>query len=212
VLRVVSLALVVALVASGVALAARGDPKERFTPADQARARAMLLRAADVSPAYAARPGTRASADYCPALDESDLTLTGKGDSPNFTAATEYVTSSSSVYAARSDSDASWARGTSRAGEQCLREAMRAALRGTVVRLVSFKRVPFPKRGARSVAYRALATIEGVRVYVDVVAMQVSRAQASVVYVSALIPAPQGELRRLTNIVAKRAAKAMAGG
>jgi hypothetical protein len=49
-------------------------------------------------------------------------------------------------------------------------------------------------------------------VYVDLVAMQVGRAQAGVVYVSALAPAPQGELRRLTNLVAKRAAKAMAEG
>jgi len=211
VVRVLSLALVVALLATGVASADRGDPQERFTPSDQARARAMLIRGSDLSPAYAARPAARASADYCAALDESDLTLTGRGNSPNFTAATEYLTSSSSVYATRSDSDASWVRGTSKAGEQCLRQAVRAALQGTVVRLVSFKRVPFPKRGARSVAYRALATIEGVRVYMDVVAMQVSRAQASVFYVSALVPAPAAELRRLSAVVAKRAANAMRG-
>ncbi len=211
-LRVVSLALVVALLATGVALAARGDPKERFTAADQARARAMLLRAADFNPAFVARPSTQNDGDfYCSALDESALTLTGRGNSPSFAAGTEYVTSTASVYASRSDSNASWSRGTSKAGERCLRLGLRRELQGTVVQLTSFGRIAFPKRGARSVAYRALATVQGVRVYVDLVAMQVGRAQAGVVYVSALTPAPPGELRRLTNVVAGRAAKAMGG-
>ena len=84
-------------------------------------------------------------------------------------------------------------------------------LDATRIRLVSFARIPFPKRGARSVAYRAVAAAQGVRVYVDLVAMQVGRAEAGVIYVSALTPAPAAELRRLTNVVAKRAAKAMRG-
>jgi hypothetical protein len=51
--------------------------------------------------------------------------------------------------------------------------------------------------------------VQGVRVYVDLVAMQVSRAQTGVVYVSALVPPPGDELRRLTGLVAKRAERAM---
>jgi hypothetical protein len=46
--RIVTLRLAVVLVATGSALAARGDPQKRITPADQARAKAMLLRAADL--------------------------------------------------------------------------------------------------------------------------------------------------------------------
>ena len=211
-LRVVSIALVVGLLATGVALAARGDPKERFTPADQARARLMLLRPADFNPAFVARPVEQNDGDsYCSPLDEADLTLTGRAYSPGFAAGTEHVTSTASVYATRSDANASWTRGTSKAGEQCQRLGLRQLLQGTVVRLASFGRIAFPKRGARSVAYRAVATVQGVRVYVDLVAMQVGRAQAGVVYVSALTPPPQGELRRLTNLVAKRAGKAMTG-
>jgi hypothetical protein len=208
--RVVCLSLVLALVAAGAALAGRGDPKERLTPADQARARAMLLRAADFNPAFVARANTSGSGDfYCSALDESDLTVTGRGDSPSFTAGTEYVTSTASVYATLSDANASWKRGTSRSGEQCLRIGLRRELQGTAVRLASFRRMSFPPRGTRSVAYRAVATVQGVRVFVDVVAMQVSRGQAGVVYVSALTPAPSDELRRLTALVATRAEKAM---
>ena len=171
----------------------------------------MLLRATDFNPAFVARPTEQNDgSSYCSSLDEADLTLTGRANSPGFAAGTENVTSTASVYATRSDSNASWARGTSKAGEQCLRLGLRRQLEGTVVRLVSFARIAFPKRGARSVAYRALASVQGVRVYVDLVAMQVGRAQAGVVYVSALAPAPARELRRLTNLVAKRAAKAMA--
>lgn len=210
--RIVSLVLAVALVATGAALAARGDPKERFTPADQARARAMLLRAADFNPAFVARPSSQSNGDfYCATLDESDLTLSGRGTSPSFTAGTEYVTSTTSVYATRSDANASWERGTSKAGETCLRLGLRRALQGSVVRLASFGRIAFPLRGTRSIAYRAVATVQGVRVYVDLVAMQVGRAEAGVIYVSALTPPPGAELRRLTNVVAKRAAMAMRG-
>ena len=73
----------------------------------------------------------------------------------------------------------------------------------------SFRRMAFPSRGTHSVAYRAVATVQGVRVYVDLVAMQVSRAQTGVVYVSALVPPPGDELRRLTGLVAARAERAM---
>ena len=208
--RVLSVGLLLALIAAGTALADRGDPKERFTSADQARARAMLLRAADFNAAFVAHPNAGNGGDfYCSALDESDLTLTGRGDSPIFTAGPEYVTSTASVYATRSDANAYWARGTSKAGEQCLRIGLRTALPGTAVRLASLRRIAFPPRGTRSVAYRAVATVQGVRVFLDFVALQVSRAQAAVVYVSALAPPPGDELRRLTGLVAKRAERAM---
>lgn len=210
-LRVVSIALVVAFAATSVALAGRGDPKTRFTPAGQARARAMVLRRSDFDAAFVARRSSQNGGDFhCSALDASDLTLTGRATSPSFAAGTVFVVSTASVYASRSDSNASWTRGTSKAGEECLRRGLGGELQGTV-ELVSFRRMPFPKRGTRSVAYRVLATVQTARVYIDLVVMQVSRAQASVVYLSALTPPPAGELRRLTAIVAKRAAKAMGG-
>jgi hypothetical protein len=211
-LVVVTLVTLVTLVLVGAALAGHGDPRERFTAADQARAKAMVLRPGDLNAAYVAHPASSGgSGFYCAALDESDLTLTGRSNSPSFTATGEYISSTASVYATRSDSNASWTRGTSPAGEKCVRAGLRAALQGGVVRLVSFKRVAFPKRGTRSVAYRAVATFQGVRVFIDFVAMQVVRAQISVVYVNALAPPPQSEVRRLTGAVATRAQKAMRG-
>lgn len=209
---VLTVVLALALAVAGTALAARGDPEKQIRPADQTRARAMLLRASDFNPAFTARPSSSVSGDfYCAALDESDLTLTGEARSQNFTATTEYVTSTAYVYMSRSDSNASWTRGTSPAGEQCLRAGLRGQFQGTGVRLVSFKKLSFPKRGQRSTAFRAIATQKGLRVYLDLVAVQVFRAQAAVIYVSALSPPPQGELRRLTGLVARRAEKAMRG-
>lgn len=211
--KLASVVLVLALVVTATALAGRGDPKERFTPADQARARAIVLHAGDLNPAYAAHPALSSggSGFYCAALDESDLTLTGRSNSPTFTATGEFISSTASLYATRSDSNASWARGTSAAGEKCLRAGLRADLQGAAVRLVSFKRIVFPSRGSRSVAYQAVANVQGIRVFVDLVAMQVVRAQLAVMYINALAPPAQSEVRRLTALVATRAQKAMRG-
>jgi hypothetical protein len=210
--KLAALVVFFTLAITATAIAGRGDPKERFTPRDQARAKAMLIRPSDFSPVYTAQPAPNSTGGfYCAALDESDLTLTGRGNSPSFTTTGELVRSTATVYATRADANASWKRGVSPAGEQCLRASLRADLRSSAVRLVSFKRVPFPTRGTRSAAYRAVATIQGIRVYVDVVAMQVSRSEAAVLYVNALAPPPQDELRRLTGLVATRAQKAMRG-
>ena len=202
-----------ALVGASAAVAARGDPQKRITPADQARAKSMLLRPADFNAAYTALPTSGGSRGdyYCAALDESDLTLTGQAQSPNFTTTGEYVASTASVYRSRSDATTSWKRGTSAVGQQCLRAGVRAELRSSATRLVSFGRIAFPRRGDRSVAYRATASQQGIRIYVDVVAIQLSRSQAAVIYISALAPPPSGELRRLTALVANRAAAAMRG-
>jgi hypothetical protein len=204
--------VVLALIVNATALASRGDPKERFTPADQARAKAMVLRVGDLNAAYAVHPAPVSSGGVsCSALDESDLTLTGRGSSPIFTTAGEFVRSTAAVYATRADADQSWRRTVSPGGERCQRTELRAELQNSTMRLVSLKRVPFPSRGTRSVAYRAVATLQGVRFYVDVVAMQVGRAEAGLIYVNALAPPPQTEVRRLTALVATRAQKAMRG-
>jgi hypothetical protein len=210
--KLAAVALVLALVVTATALAGRGDPKERFTPADQARARAMVLRVGDLNPAYAVHPApVSTGGSYCAALDESDLTLTGLGSSPIFTSTGEFVRSTTAVYATRADANESWRRAMSPAGEQCQRTQLRTELQSSTMRLVSLKRIPFPSRGTRSVAYRAVATLQGVHFYVDVVSMQVSRAEAGLIYVNALAPPPQSEVKRLTGLIATRAQKAMRG-
>ena len=206
------LALLVGLIGSGAALAGRGDPQERITPADQARARSILVRAADMNAAFTAIPtADNRNELYCAALDESDLTVTGRASSPSFTAAAEFVASRAYVYESRADASASWRRGTSTAGQSCLRQAMRTELRGTAVRLVSFEKIAFPKVAGRSVAYRIVASREGIRLYLDLIALQQGRAQVSIVYGTALTPPPTSEEVRLAKVVAQRMARAMRG-
>jgi hypothetical protein len=213
--RFVAVALLVALVGAGSALAARGDPQKRFTPADQARARAMLLRASDL-PGFRAGPNTGETDSYCKALDESDLTLTGEAAGRQFGLGVVFAASAAQVYESAADANASWRRNTSAAGEKCGREILRTEYAKQGVRLLSLRRLPFPSIAPRTIAYRArflASTPQGqVPLTLDLVGLMHSRAQATVVLGSAVVaPDRQAELR-LTRIVAQRMASAMRRG
>jgi hypothetical protein len=210
--RLAASLLALALVVSGASLAARGDPKKRITSTDQARAKAMVLREGDFSAAFTAGRASTGSDFYCAALDESDLTLTGEAESPSFGGGVEFVASTSYVYASRANANASWRRGTSAAGRQCLRRGLQSEIHGTSVRLVSFRKLRFPTFAQRSVLYRVVGEQQqGVRIYLDLIALQHSRAQVAIVYGSGLTPPPATEERRLAKVTAARMATAMGG-
>ena len=210
--RLLCFVLLLALVGTGAALAARGDPQKKITAADQARAKAMLLRKADFSPVFKATPASGDEGDfYCKALDESDLTLTGEAESPTFQGGVEFVSSLSQVYESLADSSTSWRRGTSAAGDKCVRDEFRRQFQKEGIRLESFRRMAFPRFAERSIAYRFVASSQGVRVFFDVVVLQQSRGQAALLLGSALAPMPKAEEVRLTRVVAGRMAKAMRG-
>ena len=208
-------ALAVALVATGSALAARGDPQKRITPADQARAKAMLIRAADL-PGYQVGPPQGDSGDfYCAALDASDLTLTGDAVGRRFAVGLMIAASASEVYESRADASAAWRRATGPAGLQCARSLLRRQLAQQGARLISLRTIPFPRLSDRTVAYRA--TITGltpqgeVTAYVDVIALMRSRAHTTITVGSALTTPPRSEELHLARTVAKRMASAMRG-
>lgn len=208
--RALALVVALALLGAGSALAARGDPQERFTAADQARAKAMLLKGADLGPTFRPTPPARADSDfYCRALDESDLTITGKAESRRFTGGTAFVTSTAYVYESVADANASWGRGTSAAGQRCLRDGLRQELQGGAVELRSFRKIAFPRVGRRSLLYRAVATQQGIPIYLDLLAIQHGRAQAAVVLGSGAVPPPRSVELELGRLVARRMAKAM---
>jgi hypothetical protein len=208
----VALLLAGMLVVSGAALAGRGDPQKRIVRADQARAKAMLLRRADFGLAYKTAPPSGQETDfYCKALDESDLTITGEAESPSFQGGVEFSSSVSQVYESRADSNTSWRRGTSAAGDACVRDEFRRQFQKDGVRLESFRRIAFPPFAERSVAYRLVASSQDVRVFLDVVALKQGRAQVALLLGSALTPMPKDEEVRLARIVAGRMAKAMRG-
>jgi hypothetical protein len=209
------LACLLALVVTGSALADHLDPQERIRAADQARAKAMLLRQSDL-PGFQRQPSSGSDPHLtCPALDESDLTVTGDAEAPNWALSVVYVTSSTTVYATQADAATSWSRGTSGAGTRCLRQELGREFARQGARVVSLRRVSFPVVAQRSAAYRL--TLEGsaqgqtVRAFVDFVLLRHGRALAGLVMGSALVPPDRSAEVRLARTLAWRMAKAMRG-
>lgn len=209
--RAVACLLALALALAGAALAARGDPQKKIKPADQARAKAMLLRAADLPGAKAGRPSSSDDDFYCEALDESDLTLTGEAESPDFERGFTFISSLSQVYESLADANASWRRGVSAAGVKCARDAFRDELRKSGDRLVSFRKIAAPRSAQRSAAFRIVGETMGLRIYLDFVVLMQSRAHTAIVVGSALEPFPRRELNRLSGVVGARMKTAMRG-
>jgi hypothetical protein len=208
--RLLVLTVLLALAGSSIALAGRGDPQERFTPADQARAKSMLLRQADLDAGFRATPITERGDSYCKALDVSDLTLTAESVK-RFARGSVGILSLAQVYESPSDANASWRRGTSKAGEKCFGDALRRQLTSEGVRDVTFQRLAFPRLAQRSDAYRLVGFVHGVPAFVDIVVVQQSRAHAALFMASVLQPVVKHEQVRLARIVAGRMAKSMRG-
>jgi len=216
-------AVLLALVVAGGALAARADhldPQERFTSADQARARAMLLKRADVS-ATTSRPGGSETHTTCRGLDESDLVLTGEAHTPEFQLSGHLsglisFQSVAQVYRSAAHATASWKRANSAAGFACLRAEFRKLGSASGVQFYSLRRLRFPRAAQRTVAYRALyiGQPQGrpVRVYFDAIYLGHSRALAGIFIASAVGVFEQRDEARLARLVAGRMAKALRTG
>jgi hypothetical protein len=206
--RLLACLVVVALVSTGAALAGRGDPRKQLTRADQARAKAMLLRKSDLPAGFRAQTSSNESDLYCEALDESDLTLTGDAVS-EFVQPPTAVFSQAQVYESLADANASWRRGTSSAGLRCLTTVLRAELEKSGVTEVRFGRLAFPRLAQRSVAYRLTGRVQGIPIFLDVVVMQQSRAHAAVYMTSPFGPFARSQQLRLARLVEGRMATVM---
>jgi hypothetical protein len=212
----VALALVVGLLGSGVALGAGGSPKKQLNPADQARARAMLLRKTDLGPAFQAQPSSGGDIGFaCAALDESDLTWTGFADSPDFSTVVVFASSESQVYESAGQASTAFRRDTSAAGVTCLRNTLRKEFAKQGVRLVSFRKIAFPSVSQRSAAYRLLLSGQShgvtVRVVFDAVVLLRSRAEVLLAVGSVSSSAPRALEVRLARTLAARMKTAMRG-
>jgi hypothetical protein len=202
--------LLVALVVPAAAVADHLDPQKRFNPADQARARAMLLRTSDFPASIttsAPGPNTHIT---CDVLSESDLTLTGEARSRIFeNTPFSFHISLSQVYATEVQSRTSWRRGTSSAGLRCVRETFRRDAVRANVNFVSFDRLPFPRLAQQSVAFRTVGRTRGVRIVSDLVLMRHGRGQAALQFTAVGKQVPKAEELRLARLVAERMRTAM---
>jgi len=217
-MRLVLLAiLLVVLFSASVAHATGGDPKKQINAADQTRARAIVLRKADLLGSFhTERNGLGASTSMnCPALDESDLTVTGEVRSPGFAFGLVFVASQSQIYKSLGDARTSWRRFVSAAGSSCLRDELRKEFTSNGLKLVSLHRTTFPRVAQKTASYRIVLsgpTQAGTVDFVfDIVGLMDSRAQASIFIGSALRPQSRAEEVRLARLVSGRMAKVMRG-
>lgn len=201
--------LLLALVAATTAVAGRGDPQEKLTAADNARARAIVLRIGDV-PGFKATPANpRDDTFYCRAVDESDLVLTGKAVSPDFSAPPlAGMGSHANVYESIADARASWRRVTSAAGRACMRRIAEMALRGA--RIVSFETSALPHVGS-SIVFRLVWEGGSARVFTQLVLLQHRRAVSGFTLATIGKPARRAELIRLAGVMVGRMKTAMRG-
>jgi hypothetical protein len=211
-------AVLLALVSSGSALAAlsdHGDPQKKITRADQARAKAMLLRRVDLPPVFKATRGLPDSThSTCKASDESDLTMTGNAESKEFNAQIVFAQSSSRVYETLADARESWRRNSSPAGERCARTLTTREYKKQGLTMRSLKRTPFPNVApapGRTLAYRLTMRGQGLDVYLDFVVLEHGRAQSFLAVGGVTAPWPRAETVRLARLLAGRMKTAMRG-
>ena len=211
--RLLAVALLATVVCAGVARADHQDPQERLTSTDNARARAVLIRQADLPRGFRAQPASAADPHVsCPrSVSEADLTLTGEAEGKRFALGITSVASSAEVYVSRGDARASWRRATSAAGVGCARTVLQRELGRQGIRVLSLRRIAFPRVSERTVAYRvhlSAGTPQGaVALYLDLVALMHVRAVATVVVGTPLVPPPRADVLRLARVVAGRMAR-----
>jgi hypothetical protein len=207
-----------ALALAAPALGADGEPKKALTAKGQAVAKAIVLKRSDLAtgfvphkPSDDARPkGAR-----CDAVDESDLTVTGDASSPDFSRASLGVAigSSASVYRTQRESNAAWQRARTAGAVQCFADLVRLTSPAAQnVKIVSAKRIPFPKVAPNVIAYRVVATLtlgkRTVRAYFDAVLLQHGQTQSALVVTSLGAAVPVAQEQVLAMILAGRMAKA----
>lgn len=213
-----ALSLLLGLLLVGVAAAARGDPQKQFTPADQARAKAMLLQKTDFAPGWkASKPSDEEVDFYCKALDESDLVLTGEGESLDFekesASVLRYLSagSVSYIYKTAAQSAESWRRSTSAAGLRCAARGFDHVIREEGGTFVSLRPIEFPRLAPQTAAFRVKFKVASIPMIMDMVMMRNGRAQAGPLLVGIPSAFPSAERVRLAKLVAERMAEAMRG-
>lgn len=220
--RIVTAVVALGLVVSGAAAAADGEPRKVLTEKGQATANSVVLKRADLPAAFSMqrRPdeplpkGVR-----CDPLDESDLTVSGDAQSPDFALNQPgiYVTigSSAQVYRSLREAALSWTRGNTAQTTRCFADIVRlSAPREQKMKIVSSKRLSFPNVAPRTIAFRVVAelTLPGnrrVRAYVDAVVLQNGRIQSGLVFTSLGRPLARAEELGLATLLALRMADAV---
>ena len=208
-------AIALGAVVTGAARAANPhDPQKRFTAADQAYARTLVLKRADLP--GAGWKGTKSTDDTstCKSFnpDESKLVETGKQESLEFTRGGAFVTSLAAIFRTKQDAVMGWNLEVKPKILDCLAESLAQTSTGSsTVRIASRGRLAFPHLAPRTAAFyvRLAFNVQGIRFGADLhfVCLGSGRANLALMTLSPgkpLTPLPAGLDRKLATKLASR--------
>jgi hypothetical protein len=173
-LVLVPVALIVLALAGVAAAAAPTDPQRTINPTDQAWADSIVLAREDLGKGWMIDPSSEgnssdeSSASWCPdgTPNQSDLTVTGSGASPDFTRTdSSYASSLAVVWHTSDEAQADWDRTVAAmpAFLDCLGELFKEAPAGVKVSVTSKAALPFAAVASRTAAYRIKLVIKSTR-------------------------------------------------
>jgi hypothetical protein len=208
-------AVLLAAFLAGAALA--GDPVQKYTAADMARAKAIGFQRTDFPAGWTAKPSTpsKTADSTCKSFDpdESDLVETAKANSPEFTGPDGYsqVFSTVGIFQTLAQARASWSRVVRPAMLQCFSELItKSSPPGSTISALAKGTLPFPKVAPRTAAYRLVIGVapEGaaasVKLYLDLVLLGAGRANVATIMFSLGQPYPAAFERKLARAIARR--------
>jgi hypothetical protein len=210
-----AIAIGIAGAVAGAALAASPhDPQKRFTSADQARARTLLVKRADLPGVGWKSQRSTGDDSTCKSFnpDESKLVETGEQDSPEFTRVGGFVTSTAAIFKTTKDAQTAWNLEVKPKILDCLAEGLnQASTSGAAIRIVSRGTLAYPHLAPRTAAYfvRLAFNVHGVKFNADLRVVCLGKGRANVALMtlspgSPLMPLPAGLDRKLATKLAGR--------
>jgi hypothetical protein len=173
------------VVVAGAAASGPGKQKIELNAADQASARAVVLRRSDLGAGWTGgriKPDLTSQvtcASYHPKV--SDLVVTGAAAS-QFRGTGIALVNEVEVFRTAAMVDRDWRRSIVPAAVPCLRAKLTEGLGGRA-KVLSFRRIPFPRVTAHTAAFRGIVAVSAlgqtVRVLLDIVLMGKGRTEIS---------------------------------
>ena len=214
-LRTLVLAALLGAVLAGAALA--GDPVQRHTAPDMARAKAIGFQRSDFPAGWTAKPSTpvTTASETCKGFDpdESDLVETGKVNSSQFIAPDGYsqVFSTVGIFQTVAQAKASWSREVKPAMLACFSELVtKSSPPGSTIYELTRGTLPFPKVAPRLAAYRLVIGVApkgaaaSVKLYLDLVLLGAARANVATIMFGVAQPYPATFEQKLARAIAHR--------
>ena len=215
-LRTVAFVFLAAAVFVGAALA--GDPQQKHTAADMAKARSIGFARSDFPAGWTSKPSTPTSGadsstckDFDP--DQSDLVETGKADSAEFTApdGVSQVASSVGIFRTLAQAKTSWSRVVRPAMLQCFSDLIaQISPKDSTVAVLAKGTLAFPKVAPRTTAYRLVVSVTpkgattSVNLYFDLILLGAGRVNVATIMFSLTKPYLPAFEQKLAGSIAHR--------